>query len=119
MAEGQGPSAHVILVLRECIWNVPVVLPDFDNTVSLGSPPHQVVYPPDSMVPPWVAASRFMAENREAELKFTTFYSLVLFRVFLSFVFSLPLNDTAPFSAALWGYSFNNNNNNNNNNNAL
>ena len=39
----------VILVLRECIWNVSMVslvLPAFNNTGSLGSLPHQVVYLP-------------------------------------------------------------------------
>ena len=44
-----GGRARVILVLRECIRNapaVPLVLPPFDNTGSLGFPPRQVVYPP-------------------------------------------------------------------------
>ena len=48
LLEGQGACAHVILVLRECVWNAPaalLVLPAFDDTVSLGSSPHQVVYP--------------------------------------------------------------------------
>ena len=48
---GQGACIHVILILCECIWNAPMVLlvlPTFDNTGSLGFPPHQVVYPPDS-----------------------------------------------------------------------
>ena len=43
---GQGVRAHV--VLRECIWNAPAVspvLPAFDVTGSLGSPPRQVVSP--------------------------------------------------------------------------
>ena len=46
---GQGPRARVILVLRECIRNTPVVLlvfPAFADTSSLGSPPRQVVSPP-------------------------------------------------------------------------
>ena len=46
---GQGARDRVILVLRDCIWNepgVPLVLPAFDDASSLGSPPHQVVYPP-------------------------------------------------------------------------
>ena len=38
----------------------------------------------------WVTASRFLAGNREAELKPTTFSSLLLFPDFLSFFFSLP-----------------------------
>ena len=47
---GQGAHARVILVLRECrsIWNAPgvsLVLLTFNDTVSLGSPPRQVVYP--------------------------------------------------------------------------
>ena len=45
----QVVRARVILVLHECIWNAPVVslvLPVFDSTGSLGSPPRKVVYPP-------------------------------------------------------------------------
>ena len=45
---GREARARVILVLRECIWNVPrvsLVLPAFDFTGSLGFPPHRVVYP--------------------------------------------------------------------------
>ena len=45
----KGPALCVILVLRVSIWNAPgvsLVLPDFDETGSLGSPPHRVVYPP-------------------------------------------------------------------------
>ena len=41
--------ARVILVLRECIWNalrVSLVLPAFDDTVTLGSPPCLVFYSP-------------------------------------------------------------------------
>ena len=48
---GEGARARVILVLRECIWNasaVSLVLPTFDDTGSLGSPPRQVVYVPGS-----------------------------------------------------------------------
>ena len=88
---GQGARALVILVLRECIWNaskVSLVLLVFDVTGSLGSPLRQVVYPPISMVPPWVTASRLLAENRETELKPTTFSSLLVFCIFLSFLFS-------------------------------
>ena len=46
---GQGARDRVILVLRECNWNAPAVSFDFlafDDTSSLGSPPHQVVYLP-------------------------------------------------------------------------
>ena len=45
--EGQGACTRAILVLRECIWNAPVVslvLPALDDTGSLGSLPCQVVY---------------------------------------------------------------------------
>ena len=41
----------VILLLRECIWKaatVSLVIPVFDDTGSLGSPPRQVFYPPGS-----------------------------------------------------------------------
>ena len=51
MLGGLGAHARVILVLRECIWIVPevsLVFLTFDDTGSLGSPPRQVVYPPDS-----------------------------------------------------------------------
>ena len=88
---GQGARSLVILVLHECIWNVPavsLVLPVFDNTGSLASLPRQAVYPSGSMVPPWVPASCFLAGNREAELRPTTISSLFLFHVFLSFLFS-------------------------------
>ena len=71
----RGGRARFILVLRECIWNAPailLVLLTFDDTGSLGSLPHQVVYIPGSMVPPWVTASHFLAWNREADLKPTT-----------------------------------------------
>ena len=87
----QGAHAHAILVLCECIWNAPTVsfvLPAFDDTGFLGSPPHQVVYPTSQIVPPWVTASRFLSGNREAELKSTNFSSLLLFCDFLSFLFS-------------------------------
>ena len=46
---GRRARAHVILVLRECIWNAPtvsLVLPAFDDTDYLDSPPRQVVYSP-------------------------------------------------------------------------
>ena len=49
----QGALALVIFALRECILNGSAVtlVPTFDDTGSLGSPPRQVVYPP-AMVPP-------------------------------------------------------------------
>ena len=95
---GQGANARVILILYECIWNEPavsLVLPAFDDTGSLDSPPRQVVYSPGSMLPPWVTASSFVAGNREADLNPTTFSSPLLF---LSFLFSGPPSD---LSAAL------------------
>ena len=76
----------VILVLRECISNAPVVslvLPAFENASSLGSPPHQVVYILVSMVPVWVTVSCFLAGNREAELKPTTFPCFPFFSLLL------------------------------------
>ena len=79
---GQGARAPVILALREYFWNAPedsLVLPAFDDIGSLGSPPHRVVYP---LGPPWGIASRFLAGNREAELKPTIFSSLLIFPVF-------------------------------------
>ena len=48
---GRGAHARVILLLRECIWNVPavsLVLSVFDDTGSLGFPPRWEVYPPGS-----------------------------------------------------------------------
>ena len=53
---GQVAHARAILVLRECFWNVPevsLVIPAFDSSGSLGSPPRQGVYHPGSMVLPW------------------------------------------------------------------
>ena len=63
---GQGARARVILVLRECIWNDPMgslVIPAIDDTGSLGSP-RQLVYPPSSMLPPWVTASHFLVGKK-------------------------------------------------------
>ena len=69
--EGQGARARVILVVRECIWNALVVL--------LGLPIHILM-----------TVSRFHAGYMEGELKPTTFFSLLLFRVLLSFLFYHP-----------------------------
>ena len=74
---------------------------------SHSSPPHQMVYPPGFKVPPWVTASSFLAGNREAELKPTTFSSLLLFRVFLSF---LNPKRYSTFECCLLGLLPNNNN---------
>ena len=88
MLEVLRSRAHVILVSRECILNDPAIslaLPTFDDTGSLGSPPRQLVYP---LGPPWMTASRFLGGNKEGKLNPTTLSSLLLFRVFLSFLFS-------------------------------
>ena len=53
-----------------------LVLLTFDDAGSLGSPPHQVFYPPDSMVLPWVTASRFLVGNSEAELNPPLYFQL-------------------------------------------
>ena len=73
---GQEPSTRVIPVLRECIWNAPTVsllLPAFDGTGSLGSPPRQVMSIPWLNFSPWVTVSRFLSGNKEADLKPITF----------------------------------------------
>ena len=77
--EVQGAHDHVILVVHECIWNVLMfllVLSFIDDNSSLFYPPSRVVYIFD-----------FLSEKREAELKPTTFSSLLLLPVFLSFFF--------------------------------
>ena len=38
------------------------------------------------MVPPWVTASQFLAGNREAELKLTTFSSLIIIIIYILLV---------------------------------
>ena len=43
---GQGACARVVLILRECIWNMPAVCIVLPDTGSLGSLPRQLVYPP-------------------------------------------------------------------------
>ena len=50
--------------------------------------------------------SRFLAGNREVELKPTTFSSLLHFRVFLSLLFSYPSTDILLSSAAFWGHYY-------------
>ena len=61
-------------------------LPAFGDTSSLGYPLRWVPYHPSGSI--LVITSCFLAGNREAELKLTTFSSLVLFSVFLSLFFS-------------------------------
>ena len=58
-----------------------------------------MVYPPGEIVLLWVTVSRFLAGNREADLKF------LLFRDFLSLLFSWPPSDIVPLSADCWVYS--------------
>ena len=61
------------------------------------------------LVPPWMTSSRFLAGNRDAELKHTILSSLLLFRVFLSFPFSWPPNDIV-HERCLLGLLLHNNN---------
>ena len=70
---------------------VSLVLPAFDDTCSLGSPPRKVVY--HASVSTVVTESLFLEGNREAKLKPTTYLLLLLFRVYLSLLFSENLND--------------------------
>ena len=51
----------------------------------------------------WVTVSLFLVGNKEAELKLATFFSHLLFCLFFSFLFSWPLSDIVPLSAAFWG----------------
>ena len=84
----QVPRAQVILVLRECIWNASAVrlfLTAYDDTGTLGSPSHQVVYPYGSTLGD---SPHFLVGNRETELKPNTFSSLLIFCDFLPFLFS-------------------------------
>ena len=56
------------------------------------------------MVPPWVTAFHFLVGNKVAELKLTTFSSLLLFSIFLSFLLFWPPRNIVPLSADCWGY---------------
>ena len=78
-----------------------LVLPGFDDTASLGFPPRRVVYP---LVQPWVTDSRFLAGNKEAELKPTIFFFIPTFPCFPVFPL-LTACDIAPLIAACWMYS--------------
>ena len=80
----QGFRECVTLFVRECIWNALVVL---------GFPPRWVVYHSSGSTP--MTASRFFVGNREAELKPTTFSSLLRLRVFLTLFFSCRHSDIA------------------------
>ena len=88
---GSRACPCIILVLYECTWNSPAVsliLQAFENTGSLGSPPHQVVYP---CLNGSSLGDCFPLHcwNREAELKVktTTFSSLLLLSLSLSLSF--------------------------------
>ena len=63
-----------------------LVLPTFDDNGYLVYPPRREVYRPSISI--LVTASRFIAGNGEVKLKLIPFVSLLLFRVFLSFLFS-------------------------------
>ena len=107
---GSIVSARVILVFVNAYRMCPrsLVLPAFDDSGSLGSLPRPVVYPSALTLGDCL---QFLAGNGEAELKPITFSSLLLFRVFLSFLFSWPLSDIVPLCCLL-GLLNNNNNNN-------
>ena len=95
----------VLLVLRECIWHaaaVSLVLQAFDVPGSLGNPPGSTLG----------VASRFLAENSEAELKPTTFSSLLLSPCFPVFPLLLIPHRYSTFECCLLGLLNNNNNNN-------
>ena len=75
IAGSYGGTTCVIPVSCECIWSAPMVslvLPAFDDTGSLGSPPNQWSMP---LVPPWMTVSHFFAGNRETELKPTIHFT--------------------------------------------
>ena len=100
---GQGAHAHVILVLRECTWDEPAVsllLPALDDTESPDYPPRRVIYRPT--VSTLVTASRFLAENRETELKPTTF-SISTFQCFSVLQLLLQHQLSSASSATCWG----------------
>ena len=80
---GQGARDRVVLVVCGYIWNALVVLLrllTFDGTGFLGYPLRRVVY--RQSVSTLVAASHSLAGNREADLKPSTFSSLLLFCFF-------------------------------------
>ena len=81
-----------------------LVLPGFDNTGSLGSPPHWVVYHPGSTL---VTASHLLVGNREPELKPTTFFFSLhsYFSVFSSSSSDHPAIKYRSSSTPCWGYS--------------
>ena len=78
-------------------------IPAFTDTGSPGYSPRWVVYRPSASTP--VTASHFFGGNREAELQPTNFSPLLLFRVFLSFLFSPPSQRYSALTAVCWDYS--------------
>ena len=60
-----------------------------------------------TLVPPWVTASHFLAGNREAELKPTPFFSLLLF-CFHAFPLLLTPQRHSTFERCLLGLLLNN-----------
>ena len=66
--------------LRSCLSSQPLV-------ILAPWVPHQVVNLPGLIIPSWVTAFCFLMVYREAKLKPTTFSSLLLFSVFMSFIF--------------------------------
>ena len=85
----QEVRGSITLGIRECIRNALgffLVIPTFDDTGSLGYPSRRMVYRPS--VSTLGDSFPFHSWNMEAELKPTNFSSLLLFRVFLSFLFS-------------------------------
>ena len=84
---------------------ISLVPPTFDDTGSMGFPPCQVFCPPGSTLGDCLP---FPCRNREAELKPTTFSSLLHFRDFLSFLF-WPPQLYSTFECRLLGLLFNNN----------
>ena len=69
-----GGRSRVILVLRGCIWNAPVVSFVLQHLTKPAPWVLQCVSGPStgSMVSPWVTAPHFLVVTREAELKLTT-----------------------------------------------
>ena len=85
----EGVCNHVTLVIRESIWNALVFLlglPTFVDTGALGFHPRWELYHQSSSTV--VTSFFFLAENREDVLKPTIFSLLLIFRFFLSFLFS-------------------------------
>ena len=90
VGEVRGPALVLFLFYMNLSGMCPVFLlvPAFDDTGSL------VILDIGWSIPvvfTLVTASYFLAGNREAELKYITFFLPLLFHVFLSFLFFYPL----------------------------